>query len=89
MVFAYEIENYADFIMQARAEFPGEWDLIRDVIRGYSGYFERLIKGIYLRGAKAAMELQGKKKVSLDQLHEEQEEAKKRSLEGMLDNPLP
>lgn len=84
LVFAHEVENYADFILQARAEFPDEWDLIRDVIRGYSGYFERLIKGVYLRGAKAAMELQAKKKVSLDQLHEEQEEAKKRSLDAYL-----
>lgn len=84
MVFAYEIENYADFIVQARADFPEEWDLIRDVIRGYSGYFERLIKGVYLRGAKAAMEEQAKKKVSLDQLHEEQEEAKKRSPDAYL-----
>lgn len=76
MVFAYEIENYADFIVQARADFPEEWDLVRDVIRGYSGYFERLIKGVYLRGAKAAMDDLAKKRVSLEQLHREQEEAK-------------
>lgn len=51
MVFAYEVQNYADFILRAREQFPEEWDLMRDVIRGYSGYFDRLIKGVYLRGA--------------------------------------
>lgn len=56
MVFAYEIKNYADFILRARDQFHDEWDLMRDVIRSYSGYFDRLIKGVYLSGAAEMQE---------------------------------
>lgn len=56
MVFAYEVQNYADFILRTREQFADEWDLMRDVIRGYSGYFDRLIKGVYLRGAAEMQE---------------------------------
>lgn len=51
MVLAYEITNYADFVIRSRIEFEQEQELVRDVIRGWSGYFDRLIKGVYLRGA--------------------------------------
>lgn len=51
MVLGREITNYADFIIWARSDFPEQAELVRDVIRGWSGYFDRLIKGVYLRGA--------------------------------------
>lgn len=51
MVLAYEITNYADFVVRSRIDFGQEQELVRDVIRAWSGYFDRLIKGVYLRGA--------------------------------------
>lgn len=51
LVLVQEITNYADFVEAAIGNYPDERDLMRDVIRGYSGYFDRLIKGVYLRGA--------------------------------------
>lgn len=50
LILAKQICNYADFILESRFEFPEEKELSRDIIRSYSGYFERLIKGVYLRG---------------------------------------
>lgn len=50
LILANQISNYADFILSSRLEYPEEKELSRDVIRSYSGYFERLIKGVYLRG---------------------------------------
>lgn len=75
LILAYEIQNYADFVLCYRSELKEEEDLARDVVRGYSGYFDRLIKGVYLRGTKAVMNDLAKKKVSLEQLHREQEDA--------------
>lgn len=50
LILANQISNYADFILASRFEYPEEKELSRDIIRSYSGYFERLIKGVYLRG---------------------------------------
>lgn len=63
MVLANEIQNYADFVIMARVEFPEERELVRDVVRAWSGYFERLIKGVYLRGAAEMQEKRQKKQV--------------------------
>lgn len=56
MILAYEIQNYADLILRTREQFSEEWELMRDVIRGYSGYFDRLIRGVYLKGAAEMQE---------------------------------
>lgn len=45
-----DISNFADFIAMAAIAFEDQRELYRDVIRGWSGYFERLIKGQYHRG---------------------------------------
>lgn len=45
-----DISNFADFIAMAAGAFSEQRELYRDVIRGWSGYFERLIKGQYHRG---------------------------------------
>lgn len=50
LILCKQISNYADFILESRFEYPEEKEISRDVIRSYSGYFERLIKGVYLRG---------------------------------------
>lgn len=50
MILIHSVENYADFVSLARLEFAEEAEVARDVIRGHSGYFDRLIKGVYLRG---------------------------------------
>lgn len=65
LILVHSIENYADFVSLARLEFSEEQDLARDVIRGYSGYFDRLIKGVYLRGAA---EMQEKMRNNKEQL---------------------
>lgn len=65
MVLAYDIQNFADFISRSRVEFPDDQELVRDVIRSYSGYFDRLIKGVYLRGAAEMQENLRKSKKSL------------------------
>ena len=56
MIFEYDIQNYADFIECSRIKFSDEWELMREVIRGYSGYFDRLVKGVYLRGVSEMQE---------------------------------
>lgn len=56
MILAYEITNYADFIVRSRIDYGEEQELVRDVIRAWSGYFDRLIKGVYLRGAAEMQE---------------------------------
>lgn len=56
MILAYEITNYADFIIRSRMDFPEEIELVRDVTRAWSGYFDRLIKGVYLRGSAEMQE---------------------------------
>lgn len=60
MILANELTNYADFVIMARSEFSEEWELARDVFRAWSGYFERLIKGVYLRGAAEMKEIRQK-----------------------------
>lgn len=50
LILAYEIKDFAEFIMRTRVEFAEEPDLVRDVLRAWSGYFDRLIKGVYLHG---------------------------------------
>lgn len=49
MVLKMGITNYADFVLAAMDNFPDQADLMRDVIRSYSGHFERLVRGVYLR----------------------------------------
>lgn len=44
------IGNFAEFISAARIRYPEQADLVREVVRGHSGYFERLTRGIYLMG---------------------------------------
>lgn len=44
------IGNFAEFISSARLRYPEQIDLMREVVRGHSGYFERLTRGIYLMG---------------------------------------
>lgn len=56
LILANEIQNYADFVLCYRSELGEELELARDVVRGYSGYFDRLIKGVYLRGAAEMQE---------------------------------
>lgn len=56
LVLANEIRNYADFVLCYRNELRDELELARDVVRSYSGYFDRLIKGVYLRGAAEMQE---------------------------------
>lgn len=56
MILVYEITNYADFIIRCRLEYGEQQELARDVIRSWSGYFDRLIKGVYLRGAVVMQE---------------------------------
>lgn len=51
IILANEIQNFADFVLAVRSQCTEQLELARDVIRGYSGYFDRLIKGVYLRGA--------------------------------------
>lgn len=51
MILSREITNYADFVIWSRSDFPDQAELVRDVIRAWSGYFDRLIRGVYLRGA--------------------------------------
>lgn len=63
MVLAYEITNYADFVVRSRIDFGQEQELVRDVIRAWSGYFDRLIKGVYLRGAAEMTENMRKNQV--------------------------
>lgn len=46
------IRNFADFIEFARQAFPERREVIREVIRGHSGYFEKLVKGCYHRVCK-------------------------------------
>lgn len=56
MILAYEITNYADFIIRSRLDYGEEQELVRDVTRAWSGYFDRLIKGVYLRGTSEMQE---------------------------------
>lgn len=56
MILSREITNYADFVIWSRSDFPDQGELVRDVIRAWSGYFDRLIKGVYLRGAAEMQE---------------------------------
>lgn len=51
MVLKMKITNYADFVLSAQYNFFDQKDLARDVIRSYSGYFDRLIKGVYISGS--------------------------------------
>lgn len=46
------IRNFADFIEFSRQAFPERKEVIREVIRGHSGYFEKLVKGCYHRIVK-------------------------------------
>lgn len=62
LILSKQISNYADFVLEARFEFPEEKELSRDVIRGYSGYFERVIKGVYLRSTSEMQEKCRKKR---------------------------
>ena len=43
------IRNFADFIDLSRKVFKERKEVIREVIRGHSGYFEKLCKGCYHR----------------------------------------
>lgn len=56
IILAYEIQNFADFVLAVRSQCSEQIELARDVIRGYSGYFDRLIKGVYLRGSAETQE---------------------------------
>lgn len=47
LILGNRITNFADFVATANDVFSDEHDLYRDVIRGWSGYFDRLIKGQY------------------------------------------
>lgn len=46
------IRNFADFIEFSRQAFPERKEVMREVIRGHSGYFEKLVKGCYHRVVK-------------------------------------
>ena len=50
LILTNRITNFADFVARSLDVFSDEHDLYRDVIRGWSGYFERLIKGQYHNG---------------------------------------
>lgn len=43
------IINFAEFVQLSREAFMERKEVAREVIRGYSGYFEKLIKGCYHR----------------------------------------
>ena len=47
LVFERRLRNFADFVEAAYSEFPDRFSICRDVIRGWSGYFERLLRGVY------------------------------------------
>lgn len=49
MILGGQISNFADFIYSVKEGFQDEWNLYRDVLRTYSAYFEKLIKGNYHR----------------------------------------
>lgn len=49
LIFTGDVTNFADFVLEARNQYPDRVELIRDVMRSYSGYFDRLIKGNYFR----------------------------------------
>lgn len=49
LVFTESISNFADFVICARVNYPDRMEVVRDVLRAYSGYFDRLIKGNYHR----------------------------------------
>lgn len=74
MVLAYEITNYADFIVRSRIDYGQEQELVRDVIRAWSGYFDRLIKGVYLRGAAEVQENMRKNQALCSMAAPDQEE---------------
>lgn len=48
------ITNFAQFVAGYMAAFSDQRELYRDVVRGWSGYFERLIKGNFHHGKNAA-----------------------------------
>lgn len=83
MILAREITNYADFIVWGRADFPEEGELMRDVIRSWSGYFDRLIKGVYLRGVAEMQDTLQKSGAQLPR-HELDPEALREQNEGGL-----
>jgi len=85
LVLANEITNYADFVVAARAYLPEEIELARDVIRGYSGYFDRLIKGVYLRGAAETKE-KLQKSAAAAHGHERDQDAALLDYEGWVAN---
>lgn len=79
LILGNEIQNYADFVLLVRAEMAEEADLARDVVRGYSGYFDRLIKGVYLRGVAEMQEnLQKSKPAAMAAVKGPVEEAEKK-----------
>lgn len=49
------IQNFADFIEIVTGSYPDRADVLREVIRGHSAYFERLIKGVWQREGSPEM----------------------------------
>lgn len=49
LVFTESVSNFADFVLCARVQYQERMEVARDVLRAYSGYFDRLIKGNYHR----------------------------------------
>lgn len=50
LILKRRLTNFADFVAVVYTEFSEKHDLYRDIVRGWSGYFERLIKGQYHSG---------------------------------------
>lgn len=49
LIFTHDVTNFADFVLYARSVYSEQKELVRNVMRAYSGYFDRLIKGNYFR----------------------------------------
>lgn len=43
------IRNFADFVEYSQKAFAEKKEILREVVRGHSSYFERLVKGCYHR----------------------------------------